>query len=161
MDQPDPTDLASRPIQGRRLSLGRPVSRRVRRRRKVLAAVALASVATALLMLGALASWHVYAQRRLGWIELTNDGPPLLAQVLAEADEVPLGEPFSVMTNSTLALPAGDYRLRVHGVGQLGRILDHDGIRDLVMISFFLGRYLTKTDGSEPTAYCRKSPPAP
>ncbi len=80
------------------------------------------TVATALLvMLVSVAAWRFYADWRLGWIELTNDGPPLMAQVLPESSDEPLGEPFSVMTRSTLALPAGDYRLRVHGVGRLGR----------------------------------------
>ena len=45
-----------------------------------------------------------------------------MAQVLPEAGDEPLGEPFHVIGRwTTLALPAGDYRLRVHGVGRLGR----------------------------------------
>ena len=58
---------------------------------------------------------------RLGWIELTNDGPPLVAQVYRKWVTVPWASRSSVLTRSTLALPAGDYRLRVHGVGRLGR----------------------------------------
>jgi hypothetical protein len=68
-----------------------------------------------------LASWRSYAESRLGRVELTNDGPPLIAQLLTESGDGPLGDPFEVVTRSTLALPAGDYRLRVHGAGRLGR----------------------------------------
>ena len=121
MDQTDPTDLASRPIQGQILGSVRRVSRRLRGQPKMPVAAALSSATIVLLMLGAFAGWHLYTQWRLGWIELTNDGPPLVAQVLPEAGDEPLGEPFHVATRTTLALPAGDYRLRVHGVGRLGR----------------------------------------
>ena len=38
----------------------------------------------------------------------------------AESDE-PVGEPVEVFKKSTLALPDGDYRLRVNGEGRLGR----------------------------------------
>jgi hypothetical protein len=68
-----------------------------------------------------LAAWRSYAEWRLGRVELTNDGPPLIAQLLPESGDEPLGVPFDVVTRSTLALPAGDYRLRVHAAGRLGR----------------------------------------
>ena len=42
-------------------------------------------------------------------------------QVLDESGEEPIGEPVDLVTESTLALPDGDYRLRVNGVGRLGR----------------------------------------
>ena len=93
----------------------------LRERRKTTRVAALTVVVTLSLLLVAIATWRFYVQSRLGWIELTNDGPPLVAQVLPEVGDDPLGEPFQVMARSTLALPAGDYRLRVHGVGRLGR----------------------------------------
>ncbi len=93
----------------------------LRERVKTIRVPALTVVATLLLLLAGLATCRLYAVRRLGWIELTNDGPPLLAQVLSEAGDRPLGEPFHVTARSTVALPAGDYRLRVHGAGRLGR----------------------------------------
>ncbi len=61
------------------------------------------------------------AQRGQGWIELSNVGPPVMAHLLPEEGDGPLGDPFPVLDRSTLALPAGDYRLRVHGTGRLGR----------------------------------------
>ena len=45
----------------------------------------------------------------------------LTVQVLDESGENPLGEPVEVFKKTTLALPAGDYRLRVNGEGRLGR----------------------------------------
>ena len=80
-------------------------------------------IAALLLMVGALAAWWFRAERRMGWIELTTNGAALVAQVLPEAGDAPLGDPFPVMARVTLALPAGDYQLRVHGVGRLGRDL--------------------------------------
>ena len=68
-----------------------------------------------------LAGWWYYSQQQLGRIILTNQGTPLLAQVLAESGDEPVDEPFDVVTRSTLALPAGEYRLRVNGSGRLGR----------------------------------------
>jgi hypothetical protein len=118
MDQPERSNLVDRPIQSWRRTQARQTIHRLRRRWKLLAA---ASTSTVLLIIGAFACWHVHAQRQLGWIDLTNDGPPLVAQVLAETDDRPVGEPFHVAARSTLSLPAGDYRLRVHGVGRLGR----------------------------------------
>ncbi len=44
-----------------------------------------------------------------------------MAQVLRESSDEPLADPFPVMARLDLALPAGEYRLRVHGVGRLGR----------------------------------------
>ena len=66
-------------------------------------------------------SWRAWTVARLGSIELTNNGPPLIAQLLPKTGDEPLGEAFDVVTRATLSLPAGDYRLRVHGVGRLGR----------------------------------------
>ena len=95
--------------------------RHFRGRPKLLVIAALTSTATVLLVLSAFVLWRVNAQPHLGWIELTNSGPPLIAQVLRESSDEPVADPFPVMARSTLALPAGEYRLRVHGVGRLGR----------------------------------------
>ena len=51
---------------------------------------------------------------------LTTDGPPLAAEVLPESgSDQPIGDPFDVGARAVLALPAGDYRLRVRGAGLL------------------------------------------
>ena len=52
---------------------------------------------------------------------LTTDGPALSAQLLDEARDAAIGEPFSIGAQSTLALPAGDYRLRVQAPGLMGQ----------------------------------------
>ena len=77
--------------------------------------------ATLLVLLIGLGGWWWYSQWRLGRIVLTNHGIPLLVQVLPESGDEPLDEPFDLVHRSTLALPAGDYRLRVNGVGRLGQ----------------------------------------
>ena len=41
--------------------------------------------------------------------------------MLARVGDEPIGEPVEVFKKSTLALPDGDYRLRVNGEGRLGR----------------------------------------
>ncbi len=88
---------------------------------KAFRGVAVAFAATVLLMLAGFVGWRFFSESQLGWIELTNDGQPLTAQVFSETGEEPLGEPFHLISRSTLALPDGDYRLRVNGVGRLGR----------------------------------------
>ena len=90
--------------------------------RKSIRSAAVIVVATLLLELAGLASWWAYSEWRLGRIELTNDGPMLTVQVLDEPGEHPLGEPVEVFKKWTLALPDGDYRLRVdrEAVGSAG-----------------------------------------
>jgi hypothetical protein len=78
------------------------------------------AAAMLLALVGCAALWF-RANRWPGWIELTSNGRPLMVQILPGEGDTPLGEPFTVTTRSAVALPAGDYRLRVHGVGLLGR----------------------------------------
>jgi hypothetical protein len=78
------------------------------------------AVTLSVLFVGHIA-WRFFSERRLGRIVLTNQGPPLLVQVLPESAHEPIDDPVDLVTRSTLALPAGDYRLRVTGVGRLGR----------------------------------------
>ena len=44
---------------------------------------------------------------------------PLTAEVLPESGKEAIGEPFEIVTRSTLALPDGDYQLRLSGAGRL------------------------------------------
>lgn len=101
------------------------VRRRIRRRGKhipsVIRVAATSSVATALVLLGAIAAWRISAEQQSGRIELTNEGRPLSVQVLAETGRLPIGEPIDLVTRTTLNLPDGDYQLRVNGVGRMGR----------------------------------------
>ena len=69
-----------------------------------------------------IAGWRFYLGWRMGRIELTTEGEPWWrAQVLEEASDVAIGEPFDIATRAVVTLPEGDYRLRVDGVGRLGR----------------------------------------
>ncbi len=107
-------------------------------------------MAIVLMILVGFAAWRSYAEKRLGRIELTNDGVPLIAQVFPEAGDEPLGEPFDIVTRSTLTLPDGDYRLRVNAVGKLGRTFRfavNRGETQTHAVSLDEGRLL----GGEPT----------
>ena len=82
----------------------------------------LAAAATVLLMIGAFVGWRYYSDWRLGRVVLTTDGPPLAAEVLpASSGDEPIGEPFDIGTRTVVALPAGDYRLRVKATGLMGQ----------------------------------------
>ncbi len=87
------------------------------RKRTVILAVA----AVLLLELAGLAAWRAYEHARTGRVELSNDGPPLVIQVLDESGERPIGDPIDLVKQATLALPDGDYRLSVSAVGRLGQ----------------------------------------
>jgi hypothetical protein len=79
-------------------------------------------VATVLLVeLAGAAAWRLYDVWRTGRVVLTNDGPPLTVQVLGESGDAAIGEPVELIRRTTLALPAGDYRLRITGAGRLSR----------------------------------------
>ena len=53
---------------------------------------------------------------------LTTDGPPLAAEILPESSsDRPIGEPFDIGARTVLALPAGDYRLRVKAKGLMSQ----------------------------------------
>jgi hypothetical protein len=92
-----------------------------RARRTALRALGMTVAAVLLMELIAFAAWRFYGHWRLGRIELTNAAAPLLIQVLDESGEQPIGDPIDLVTTTTLALPDGDYRLRVDGVGRLGQ----------------------------------------
>src|SRR4051812_35291600 len=114
LDQPRTPDLeAARSNRG--------LVRWFQERKRIIRDRAMTVVATLLVLLIGLTGWWYFSQRRLGRIVLTNHSVPLLVQVLPESGDEPVGEPIDLVTRSTLALPAGDYRLRVNGVGRLGR----------------------------------------
>ena len=95
--------------------------RHLQDRKPILRDRALTVLATLLVLLISLAGWRYYSQWRLGRIILTNQGIPLLAQLIPETGDEPMGEPFDLVARSTLSLPSGDYRVRVNGVGRLGQ----------------------------------------
>lgn len=114
--------LEGRPIQARRAPLMERVVRYVGRRRKTLKGAGLATAATVLLMMGAFAAWRYYSDWRLGRVALTTDGPPLAAEILpASSGDRPIGEPFDIGAHTVVALPAGDYRLRIKAKGLMSQ----------------------------------------
>jgi outer membrane protein assembly factor BamB len=75
------------------------------------------AVVTLILIVG----WRFYAGWRMGRVELVALGEPMVAQVLEEDSDTAIGEPFDIASRAVVNLPEGDYRLRVNGVGRLGR----------------------------------------
>ena len=73
------------------------------------------------LMLLAVFGWRFYAGWRLGRIELLTEDGPVVAQVLEERSDAAIGEPFDLHSRAIVSLPAGEYRLRVTGLGRLSR----------------------------------------
>ena len=93
----------------------------IRRRRHTILITLIAAFATLLLMAGSVMAWSFCALWRLGRIELTTDGAPLVCQVMAESSDAPIGGPFDLVARAVVALPAGDYRLLASGTGRLSR----------------------------------------
>ncbi len=97
------------------------LARYFQERKPVIRDRAVTVAATLLVLLIGLAGWRYFSERRLGRIVLTNQGTPLVVQVLPESSDEPIGEPIDLVARSTLALPAGDYRLNVNAAGRLGK----------------------------------------
>ena len=76
---------------------------------------------TLIFMSASVVAWHYYSEWRLGRVELITNGVPLVAQVLAQSSDDAIGEPFDLVTRAVVSLPDGEYRLRVNGMGRLGR----------------------------------------
>jgi hypothetical protein len=79
---------------------------------------ALAGAAVAVLVI---VGPRYYAGWRIGHIVLFTDDAPVVAQVLEELSDQPIGEPFDLHSRAKVSLPAGEYRLRVTGLGRLSR----------------------------------------
>ena len=99
---------------------GRARSAVLRRRRGI--AYAIAAIAAAFVVGAAsIGGWRYYNESKLGRVELLTEGEPVVAQVLDESRDLAVGEPFDLATRAVVSLPEGDYRLRVNGVGRMGR----------------------------------------
>ena len=85
-------------IQVRRNPAGFRLMEFFRERSNAIRLMAVTVATTLLVMFVGSAAWRIYADWRLGRIELTNDGPPLTAQVLPDSGDEPIGEPFDVVT---------------------------------------------------------------
>ncbi len=64
---------------------------------------------------------RIYGEWRIGRVELINEGEPVVVQVLADGSDTAMGEPFDLVSRAVLALPDGEYRVRVNGMGRVGR----------------------------------------
>ncbi len=80
-----------------------------------------AIVASFALGAASIVGWRYYAESKFGRVELLTEGKPVVAQVLDEPGDSPIGEPFDLATRAVVLLPEGDYQLRVNGVGRIGR----------------------------------------
>jgi hypothetical protein len=99
---------------------GRAAAAVRRGRRGIVYAIA-AIVASFALGAASIVGWQYYTESRIGRVELLTEDEPVVAQVLAESSDTPIGEPFDLVTRAVVSLPEGDYRLRVNGVGRIGR----------------------------------------
>jgi FG-GAP-like repeat len=97
------------------------VSLAVRRRGAAVRSIAPVVAVTLAVVALLIGSCWFYAGWRMGQIELTTEGQPVVAQVLDETSDTAFGEPFDLAKRAVVALPAGEYRLRVEGTGRLGR----------------------------------------
>jgi hypothetical protein len=116
-----PSALASEPIEDGFSQGSRAVANGIRERRRTFAVIAMTVAETVVFMSIVFVGWHYYGEWRLGRVVLTTNGPALVAQILAEATDKPIGERFSIGPHTPLALPAGDYRLRVQGRGLMSQ----------------------------------------
>jgi hypothetical protein len=123
-------------------------------RRSVAIGKRIAAAIPVLLALAAVwAGWLLYTEWRIGRIELTTEGDPLVVQVLAERADTTIGEPFDMISRAILKLAAGEYRLRVDGKGRLGRtfrIAVNAGETQAHTISLDEGRLLGGEPSTEP-----------
>jgi serine/threonine protein kinase len=109
----------ARPIKARRMPLHERVLRFVQKNKKAVASAAIATAASALLLIGGLLGWNLLEKSRLGWVTLTTEGPPLTARLLRAHRDEQVGEEFTVPTRTPVPLPEGDYRVELTGKGQL------------------------------------------
>lgn len=113
--------LDGRPIQARRAPWTERLARSIRKHQKAVKVAVTAVAASLIVVAGLYGGWRWYSDWRLGRALLSTDGPPLTAEVLPAEGENPLVEPFTIGTRTALALPAGDYRLRLNAPGRRGR----------------------------------------
>ncbi len=112
-------DTPALPVRIKRMS--QPVGSIVRGRGHTILVILVTAVATGLVIAATGLAWRFYSEWRLGRIELTTEGDSVVCQVLDATSDSAVGEPYDLVTRAVVALPDGDYRLRVNGTGRLGR----------------------------------------
>ncbi len=100
----------------------------------------------ALLVIGVAAlGVYLHGEWRTGWVELVTVGAPLELQVLAAESDATIGTTIELASRAELALPDGEYRVRVNGKGRVGRtyrFVVNRGERQSHTISLDEGRLL-------------------
>ncbi|QDV25264.1 serine/threonine protein kinase [Aureliella helgolandensis] len=114
--------IDGRPIQARRANVLERSVRWLRRQQKsVKLSVAVAAV-TVLATFASIAGWLAYDASRQGTLQFSAVTPPLLVEILDQANQ-PLRIETAPMQNPA-KLPAGDYRIRVSTEGELSESYD-------------------------------------
>src|SRR5262249_44080328 len=111
--------LDSEPIRARPLGVVARLGRRLWKRRRLVAALAVTAAATLLLAVGGAVAWDAYRRSRVGRIDLRTNLPRLLAEVIADDDSTLARA--TVPTSEPIAVPAGDYRVRFSAPGYLSQ----------------------------------------
>ncbi len=115
--------LENRAIKARRPSLAERTMRWAKKQRASAVIAGVAAVVAVVLMVGGYFAYDAYRAAQMSHLSLTTDGPALVAEVLDGQDELVVSS-FPVPTPQPVALPAGSYRLRLSGSGQLSENWD-------------------------------------
>ncbi len=105
--------LEGRSIKARRTPVWEKTARWVKRQKKSVAIGTIAAVTSVVLAGACLAFWLRHEQSKLGRLNLSTRGETLTAEILDAKRDVRVVEPFTVPTRSPVALPEGDYRVRL------------------------------------------------
>lgn len=114
--------LDGRPIRARRASLVELATRWIKSQQRSFQLAAAAVAITLVLTISGLLGWSSYDAWRQGSIKLATNMPPLVAEILNQQDQVLLTETLPMQ--NAASLPAGDYRIRVHGEKTLSESFD-------------------------------------
>ncbi len=115
--------LENRAIRARRPSLAERTLRWAKKQRASALIAGVAAVVAVVLMVGGYFAYDAYRAAQMSQLSLTTDGPALVAEVLDDQDELVVPS-FPVPTPQPVTLPAGSYRLRLSGSGQLSENWD-------------------------------------
>lgn len=118
--------LNDEPIQARRPSSMERVRRWARKRRASIAVATAAAALSVAAVLGAWSLWRAYDQSQFGAIVLISDEDSAFTARIEDEQGRPVGELFTVPTESPVRLREGSYRLELSGVGQLSKTFDLD-----------------------------------
>jgi hypothetical protein len=110
--------LEDRPIQARRPTLMERTARWFQKHRRSAAAAAISASTAVALVVGAIVITGFYREWRLGYVELSTDGPQLVAEILDQEGQSVVGS-IPVPTSDHVTIPEGEYRLRLSTAGML------------------------------------------